>query len=110
MQQDFDGFIAFKEQCKAAVVMAFFGLGQDAVAKINAVAHMQALRVADEGLPAAQIDPFMQCRANRRIAPAARKLRRYDARVVEDQAIAFAQPLRQVADRCVHHVAFAADA
>jgi len=38
LQQDFDRLIAFEKQSEAAVVMALFGDGHDAFAKINHIA------------------------------------------------------------------------
>ena len=87
-------------QREAAVVMAFFGRRANAMTKLNAVPGVQAFGIADERLPAAQVDPFMQRCADGRIATFPMQLRRYNPRIVEDQAIALAQHCRQV----THHL------
>ena len=110
LQQDFDRLVAFKEQRKAAIGVAHFRVRYDALAKINAVSNMKPFCITDEGLPAAQINTLVQSCTNCRVAPAAGELRRYDAGVVEDQAITLAQTLRQVADTGVGQAALAIDA
>ena len=101
LQQDFDRLIPFEKQSEAAVAMAFFGYGHDAFAKINHIAGMQAFGIADKRLPTAQVDPFVQGRADGGIAAPPLKLRRNDPCVIEDQAITLAQHRRQVAHRAV---------
>jgi hypothetical protein len=53
LQQDFDRRIPFEKQIEAAIIMAFFGYGDDAFAKIDGIAGVQAFGVADKGLPTA---------------------------------------------------------
>ena len=70
--------------------MARFGNGGNAGRKRNAIARAQPLAIADKGLPAAQIDPFVQRRADPRFAACAFQLRWNDAGIVEHQHIAIA--------------------
>ena len=87
-------------QREAAVVMAFFGRRANAMTKLNAVTGVQAFGVADKGLPAPQVDPFVQRCTDGRIPAPSLKLRRNNPRIVEDEAIALAQHCRQV----THHL------
>ena len=78
--------------------MAGFGQRGDIGGKLDFIARAQSLAIADEGLPAAQVDPLVQGRADPCLAPAAFQLGGNDARVVEHQHIARAQQAGQIAD------------
>ena len=68
-EQDFDRFPAFEQQGPAAIGVARFGNGGDVRAECNAITIAQALGIAHEGLPAAQVDALVQRRADPRLAP-----------------------------------------
>ena len=75
-------------------------------AEADAVADRQALGRPREGLPAVRRDALVQHRLDRRAGPAvamaqAVEPRGHDPRVVEDQRVARAQQIRQVADVAV---------
>ena len=69
----------------------------NAIRKFDGIAGAQPLGVADEGLPAAQVDPLVQRRANPGIAAPTFQLGRDHAGVVEDQHIAAPQQAGQIA-------------
>ena len=69
--------------------------GPQAIADARSVAH--ALGVANESLPAAQVDPLVERRADARLAPPAFELGRNDPGIVEHQYVARPQQRRQVA-------------
>ncbi len=75
------------------------------VAEVDAVAGLQPLGVADECLPAAQVDTLVQRRADGRAVAVARagafQSRRNDAGVVEHQHIARLQQVGQVGNAAV---------
>ena len=94
---DDDRLVTMECQGPAAIFKARFGAGRNAVGECNRIADMQPLAVADEGLPAAQIDPLVQRRADPRRAAVSFQLRRDNAGIVEHQHIACPQQPRQIA-------------
>ena len=100
-EQDFDRFVAEEREGHAAVISARLDQRLHPSGEIDRVAKPQPLGVADEGLPAAQVDPFMQRCADFRFTPAALELGGNHAGIVEHQHIASAQQPRQVAHRQV---------
>ena len=86
-----------KGERPAAVVVALLGSSEDIAAELDEVAFVQALGVADEGLPAAQVDPLVERSPQFRRAAPALKLGGNHAGVVEHQHVARAQQARQVA-------------
>jgi hypothetical protein len=77
--------------------VAGLGHGRHPGTKGDGVALAQALAVAHEGLPAAQVDPLVQGGADPRFAALAFELGRDHAGIVEHQHIARAQQRGQVA-------------
>ena len=106
-QQHLDRLIAGETQREAAIIVALFGHGRDIGGKLDCLANPQPLGIADEGLPAAEINPLVQRGANARFSAHAFELRRDDAGIVEHQHIAAPQQLRQVANATVGKIALA---
>ena len=77
--------------------MPLLGDSHDIAPEIDTLPDPQAFGVADKGLPPAQIDTLVQGGPDFGVAPCALQLRRDDACVVENQAIAFAKQVGQVA-------------
>ena len=101
LEQQFDRLVAEEAQDEAAVVQPGFGLGGNVHAEIDGLADAQAFRVADEGLPAPEVDPLVQRRADAGIAAGAGELGGDHPGVVEHQYIVGAEQVRQVADAMV---------
>ena len=86
--------------------MACLGDGGDFGGERDPLAFLQALGVADEGLPAPRIEPLVQRGADHCSSAAcphatAGELGRNNARVVEHQHVARTQELRQIGDGAV---------
>ena len=102
-EQQLDRLFARKEEDEAAVGQPVLGECADACAEIDRLADAQPLGVADESLPAAQVDPLVERGADAGVAPSPFELGGDDARIVEDQTVARPQPLRQVAHPGIGH-------
>ena len=83
--------------------MAHLGDGLDPAAEDELVALLHPLGVFEEGLPAAQVDPLVQRRADLclTVGAAAFELGGDDAGVVENQNVAGAEQPRQVAHTAI---------
>ena len=98
-EQQFDWLFAQKRERPAAIIGPHLGLGLHPGGEFDCVTLMQPLGIADEGVPAAQIDPFVQRRPDLCGTAPSLKLRRDHPRVVEHQHIARAQQAGQIAHR-----------
>jgi len=96
-EQQLDLLVADKGEDEAAVGKAILGDRRDPRTEVDRFADAQPLGVAHERLPAAQIDTLVQRGADFGVPAMSLKLRRDHACVVEDEAVAGPQPLRQVA-------------
>ena len=104
LEQQFDRHVAEEMQNEAAVVQLRFRLRKYVHAEIYGLADAQTLGVADEGLPAAQVDPLVQRCPDLGLAPRALQLRGNDLGIVKDQYVFGTQQLRQVADNMVGYL------
>ena len=100
-EQQLDRLVAEKAQDETAVVELCFRLRRNILAEIDGLADAQPFGVADEGLPAAQVDALVQGRTDAGVAAGAGQLRRNDPGIVEDQYVVGAEQARQVADQMV---------
>jgi len=87
----------FRAEHQDIIVKPLFGNGGDAFAECDDIARPQPLCIADEGLPAAQVDPLVQSRADPRFPAPPFELGGNDLGVVEHQHVAGAQHVGQVA-------------
>ena len=78
--------------------MKRFGDGGHTLAEVDGIALAQPPPVADERLPAAQVDPLVQRRADFRLAAAAFELRGDHAGIVEHQHVAAAEQSGEIGD------------
>ena len=107
LEQDLDGLVALKFEHDRAVIRLALDPGHHARAEMHDIALAQSFGVAHERLPAAQIDPLVQRRADARLAAQLHplELRRDDAGIVEHQAVARVQQAWQIAHRRIGHAA-----
>jgi hypothetical protein len=100
-EQDLDRLVARKCQGPAAVGVPLLRQGPDIACEFDRVSLAQSLGIADEGLPAPQIDALVQGRADpRRTAPPL-ELGGNHAGIVEDQHVSGAEQSRQIPHRAV---------
>ena len=100
-EQQLDRLVAEKAQDETAVIEPGFRLRRNIFAEIDGLADAQAFGVADEGLPAAEVDALVQRRADAGVAAGAGQLGRDHPGIVEHQYVVGAQQTRQVADQMV---------
>ncbi len=104
LEEQLDRLVAVELEQEGAVLAALDSRRADAPGECDRVARLQPLRVADERPPAARPFAFVQSRADAGFTAAAFELRRDHLGVIEDQAIAGAEALRQVRDDAVGNV------
>ena len=103
MEQHFDRLLAFEQQRDRTVGMAFLRDGGHPAAEDDLVAQFHPLGIADEGLPAPEVHPLVQGRANLRfpVSAAAFELGGDHAGIVEHQHIAGTEQRGQILDAAI---------
>src|SRR3546814_20656316 len=94
-EQQHDRLVPGEGEDEAALGQPLFGDRHDPRTEIDALAHAQPLRIADKGLPAAKVDALVQRRADFATSATPLEMRRDESRVVQEEAVAGAPPLRQ---------------